>query len=55
MMENLAMGGYGPYVWSSVGLTVTVIVICTVQAFRGHRRMLRELRIRNKASEKAER
>ncbi len=30
MMEVLAMGGYGAYVWSSFGLTLIVVVICVV-------------------------
>jgi len=51
-MENLAMGGYGAYVWSSFGLAFTVIVICIVSARRRHARMLQEVKIRIAAMEK---
>lgn len=44
MSETLAMGGYGAYVWSSVGLTVIVLVLCAVLARRRHRSVLQEIR-----------
>jgi heme exporter protein CcmD len=36
MMELLAMGEYGPYVWSSFLLTLVVVVIGTAQGRRRH-------------------
>jgi len=51
-MENLAMGGYGAYVWSSVGLGFTVIIICIVSARRRHARVLQEVKIRIAAMDK---
>jgi heme exporter protein D len=44
MSETLAMGGYGAYVWSSVGLTVIVLVWCAVMARHRHRRVLHDIR-----------
>lgn len=44
MSEALAMGGYGAYVWSSVGLTAIVLVICGALARRRQYRILNEIR-----------
>jgi heme exporter protein CcmD len=33
-MELFAMGGYGPFVWSSYFLTLLVVIISVVQARR---------------------
>jgi heme exporter protein CcmD len=40
MMEALAMGDYGAYVWTSFALTATVLVICVVQARRRQKQAL---------------
>ncbi len=50
-METLSMGGYGAYVWTSYALTLAVIVLCTVQSRRRHRRVLQDIRIRLEAAE----
>lgn len=47
----LAMGGYGPYVWSSFGLTLMVLVICAVQGVSRHKAMIRQLTTRLNAME----
>ena len=44
MSEALAMGGYGAYVWSSVGLTLIVLILCAVLARRRHRSVLYDIR-----------
>jgi heme exporter protein CcmD len=46
MTEALTMGAYGPYVWSCFGLTLIVLVICTVQAKRRHRHVFNDIRTR---------
>ncbi len=50
-MESLAMGGYGAYVWTSVALTFSVLVICIVQARIRHQRILRETSTNLRAKE----
>lgn len=42
-MEMLAMGQYGFYVWSSYGLALAVLVICTAQARRRQRHVFRDV------------
>lgn len=44
MSDTLAMGGYGAYVWSSVGLTLIVLVLCVIQARRRYRSVLEQIR-----------
>lgn len=44
MSEFFAMGSYGAYVWSCMGLTLIVMVICTAQALRRQRNVIDELR-----------
>lgn len=51
MMETLSMGGYGAYVWTSFGLTLLVLIICTVQGKRRHRAILRDIEKRLRAME----
>ena len=51
MMESLEMGGYGAYVWSSVGLMFIVIIICGIQARVRHHRVLFDTTRRIKAME----
>ncbi len=53
MMEKLAMGNYGAYVWSSFALMVFVIVICVIQARSSHRRIYRDIETRLKAMDSA--
>ena len=45
MMEFLAMGGHGPYVWSAYGAGVVVLVAIGVWPLRGLRRELQRLRM----------
>ena len=42
MAEFFAMGGYAPYVWSTFGVTLVVLVINVVMARRRWRQSLRE-------------
>lgn len=51
MMDVLAMGGYGPYIWTCFGLTLAVMVITVVQARRHHSNVYREIEQRLKAME----
>ncbi len=51
MMELLAMGKYGAFVWSSFGLMLIVMIACVVQARARHRRVWRDIEIRLKATE----
>jgi len=51
MSELLAMGNYGPYVWSSFGLTLAVLVICAVQGRRRHVNVVNDIRTRIRALE----
>ncbi len=53
MSETLAMGGYGAYVWSSVALTVIVLVLCAVLARRRHRKVLQDIRAQIGAQKRA--
>jgi len=57
-MEALSMGGYGAYVWTAYALTFGVLILCLVQGWRRHRRVLGELRARllmdRSAAEKSE-
>ena len=46
MMESLAMGQYGAYVWSCFGLTFAVLAVCIVQARLRHRKVIAEIRAR---------
>jgi len=43
-MEFLNMGGYAAYVWSSVGLTVAVLIINVITARRAVSQELARLR-----------
>ena len=49
MMEALAMGGYGAYVWTCFGLAAVVLVICDWRARLRHRQVYREIEVRIKA------
>ena len=53
MMELLAMGKYGAFVWSSFGLMLIVMITCVGQARARHRRVWRDIEIRLKATESA--
>ena len=46
MIDFLAMGGYGGYVWSSVAITVVIMVVNVFVARAAHRRVLTQLRRR---------
>lgn len=47
-MEVLAMGEYGPFVWSCYLLTLIVVVVSTIQAKRRHRRITEVIKRRLK-------
>lgn len=44
----LAMGGHAPYVWSAWGLTAALLVGSAWHAHAERRRLLRDLRRRNR-------
>ena len=46
MAEFLAMGGYAPYVWSTFGITLVVLVINVITAKRRLRSVREELKLR---------
>jgi heme exporter protein CcmD len=54
MMEALAMGKYGAYVWTSFALTLIVMVICVWQARSRQARTLKQITARLNAMESAE-
>ncbi len=49
MMEALAMGGYGAYVWTCFALATVVLIICDWRARLRHRRVYRDIEVRIKA------
>ncbi|MEX1266681.1 MAG: heme exporter protein CcmD [Woeseia sp.] len=51
MIEKLAMGNYGLYVWSCYALTLIVVVLCSVQASRRHRAVYSDIVRRLKLKE----
>lgn len=53
-MDVLAMGKYGAYVWSCYGLTLIVLVVCSVQARRRHNNIINSVRTRLNAMETRE-
>ena len=53
-MEILAMGAYGPFVWSSYLLTFIVVVISAVQGVRRHRQIAETITHRLKIEEGGE-
>jgi heme exporter protein D len=44
--EFFAMGGYAPYVWSTFGLTLVVLVINVITAKRRLRGVQQQLKLR---------
>ncbi len=50
-MDAMAMGEYGPYVWSSFALTALVLVICDWRARWRQRQVYRDIEVRIKALE----
>jgi heme exporter protein D len=53
MMELLAMGKYGAYVWSSFALMLIVMVASVMQARARHRRVYQDIESRLRAMESA--
>ena len=51
MMEALAMGKYGVYVWSSFSLMLIVMVACIVQARSRQQKVYQQIESRLKATE----
>ena len=51
MMDNLAMGGYGAYVWSCFALTFAVVMFNEWRARVRHRSVYRDIEVRIKAVE----
>ncbi len=51
MIENLAMGGYGAYVWTCFALALTVVIGMEWRARARHRRVYRDIEVRIKALE----
>jgi heme exporter protein CcmD len=44
MTEYFAMGSYGAYVWSCMGLTLIVLIVCAVQSLRRQQCVLNDIR-----------
>jgi heme exporter protein D len=44
--EFFAMGGYAPYVWSTFGITLVVLVINVIAAKRRLRQVREQLKLR---------
>jgi heme exporter protein CcmD len=51
MIEGMAMGKYGAYVWASFGLTVLVFVIVEWRTRARQRKIYRDVALRIRASE----
>lgn len=51
MMELLAMGKYGVYVWTSFSLTLFVMIACSVQAWSRHRKIYEQIQSRLNAAD----
>jgi len=51
MTDAMTMGNYGVYVWSCFGLTLIVLIVCTVQAWQRHRTILNNIRTQIRAME----
>ncbi|MDH4046528.1 MAG: heme exporter protein CcmD [Gammaproteobacteria bacterium] len=47
------MGGYGPYVWSCIGLTLIVLAVCAISARRRQHRIFNDIRTQLKAMEQS--
>lgn len=54
MSDALAMGGYGAYVWSCIGLTAIVLVFCTVRAWQRQQKIIKDIRIQLTSMESRE-
>jgi len=50
-MDALAMGNYGPYVWSSFALALIVVVFSDWRSRVRHNRVYRDIEVRIKALE----
>lgn len=51
MIDNLAMGGYGAYVWTCIALAVIVVVGMEWRGRARHKRVYRDIEVRIKALE----
>ncbi len=51
LMDYLAMGGYGAYVWSCFALTFAVVIFNEWRARVRHRAVYRDIEVRIKAVE----
>ena len=50
-MDALAMGSYGPYVWSCFGLTLIVMILTDWRSRVRHKQVYRDIEVRIKALE----
>ncbi len=50
-MDMLAMGKYGVFVWSSMALTIAIVLLNEWAARRRHRAVCRDIEVRLKARE----
>lgn len=53
LQNFLHMGAYGGYVWSAYGLTGAVMLWNAFSAWRRHRLLIRELRLRHGGGHRA--
>ena len=49
MLDQLAMGGYGAYVWTSFGIVAFVMAFNEWRARAHHKRIYRDVEVRVKA------
>ena len=54
MMEFLAMGGYGFYVWGSFGVTVLIMIIEPIMVARNRRTTIARLKRQMRAETRTE-
>ncbi|MDU0114616.1 heme exporter protein CcmD [Psychrosphaera aquimarina] len=50
--EALAMGGYGPYVWSTVGIVIAVLLFLIIHSMTAKKRTLTMLRLEQERANK---
>lgn len=53
-MDGLAMGDYGPYVWSCYALTLVIVVFLSWRARLRQKKVYRDIEVRLKALEDRE-
>lgn len=42
LQHFFAMGGYGTYIWSAYGITITILIMNIIQPLLHHRQLLKQ-------------